>query len=852
MRKQIAPTVLTACLILVQSLQLAGQTFQQILDARWTASYNQIAEEIKTTSLRKPDGSEARFIWTSHKGPVDVILNRTRALIEDIRSMPGSPDLTLETDELAALQQGSAGKATDLAYFKRVAELRRRVSMKNPLLNFDSMVFVCFESGKPQFHSQQMAFFAKNHPGAGLYKVSGFKEANPVFTDLLDGAVVQNGRYAGKSLSNKFPEWQGRAGFFTPELSYDATKIMFAWAPWAANTNWTGGKYTLEKKFRIFEMNLDGSGLRMLTDFLTPEMDEYDPLYLPNGRILFVSERHNGGQRCGNTATSGNMYSMNPDGSDLIRISWHETNERSPTVDWDGKIVYSRWDYIDRHAYSAQSMWLCYPDGRDPRSWHGNYIEDDKPFHPISECDIRPIPGSPGKYMGIAAGHHDAYEGNLVVIDITRRAKYEEQIRWFWDGWSLPGDNFLGTSNRFDKRGRRFSTPFPLTEDYVIVAEYDEVLLLDKFRNEVLLFSNKPFCSIDISSPLPIRTRPVEPALATKTYSGVRRAGAPKATISVMNVYETDTPLPPDTKITHIRINQIIGRPKKPWDTLRNIFQAWSDGGLLKAAIGTVPVEEDGSAYFEAPIEREIYFQLLDEKGMAVTSMLSGTYVHPGEHLSCIGCHEDKWKAWVPQKVPMALQRAPSTITPEPDGSYPLNYHRLVRIPVFDQKCLPCHQERGVPLNFEYWDFVNTLENGSGVRGPTPGRLARFVKYYNAAYKAGYGYDNGIHMGYPGTSQSRSVPKQMGAYGSPLTSYLDPSHYGVQLTEEEFRRVTLWMDLNCQELGVYQYDSDTLGKFDASALRNATYEKQRRGEVVWPAWEHSGMDPNNPTGVQID
>jgi hypothetical protein len=850
MRPSFAPLLLAAVFGLAAPALLRAQTFDQLLDARWAASYNQIAEEIKTPELKKPDNSDPRFIWASHKGPVDVILNRTRALLEDIAAMPGAPDLAIEGEQLATLRDGATGKSTDLAYFKQIAALRRRISMKNPLLNFDSMVFTCFESGKPQFHSQQMAFFALNDPGAGLYQVSGFKQGNPAFKDLLNGPVVQNGRFAGKSLSNKFAEWKGRAGFFTPELSYDGTKIMFAWAPWAAATNWTEGKYTLKKKFRIFEMGLDGSNLRMLTDFLTPEMDEYDPLYLPNGRILFVSERHNGGQRCGNTATSGNMYSMNPDGSDLVRITWHETNERSPTVDWDGRIVYSRWDYIDRHAYSAQSMWLCYPDGRDPRSWHGNYIEDDKPFHPIAECDIRPIPGKPGKYVGIAAGHHDAYEGNLCVIDITKRAKYEEQIRWFWEGWSLPGDNFLATSNRFDRRGRRFSTPFPLSEDYVIVAEYDEVLLVDKFRNEVLLFSNKPFCSINISSPLPVRSRPVEPALATKTYQGARRAGAPKATISVMNVYETDTPLPPGTVITQLRINQILGRPKKPWDTLRNIWQAWSDGGLLKAAIGTVPVEPDGSAYFEAPIEREIYFQLLDEKGMAVTSMLSGTYVHPGEHLSCIGCHEDKWKTWTPTVVPLALRRPPSKITPEPDGSYPLNFHRLVRIPVFDKHCLPCHQERNVALKFEYWDRTKPYENGSGIQGPSPGLLSRYVKYYNAAYKAGYGYDNQIHMGFPGTTQSRSVPLQMGAHGSLLKNFLEPSHYGVALTTEEKRRVTLWMDLNCQELGIYEYDSTNPGQFNN--FDNTLYSRQRAGEVVWPTWEHSGMDPNNPTGVQLD
>lgn len=132
-----------------------------------------------------------------------------------------------------------------------------------------------------------------------------------------------------------------------------------------------------------------------------------------------------------------------------------------------------------------------------------------------------------------------------------------------------------------------------------------------------------------------------------------------------MDIYESDFDWPtPRPKITHLRICQVLGRPKRrPWNTRRNVWLGWSDGALLKAVIGTVPVEDDGSVYFEAPIEREIFFQAVDSTGMAVQSMLSGTYVHPGEHLSCIGCHEDKWTAAAPGHTPTALKRPPSTIT---------------------------------------------------------------------------------------------------------------------------------------------------------------------------------------------
>jgi hypothetical protein len=327
---------------------------------------------------------------------------------------------------------------------------------------------------------------------------------------------------------------------------------------------------------------------------------------------------------------------------------------------------------------------------------------------------------------------------------------------------------------------------------------------------------------------------------------GERRPLAPKATIAVADVYESDFEWPPNTKITHLRICQIIGRPKLPWGTERNSWIGWSDGALIKAVIGTVPVEEDGSAYFEAPIEREIYFQAVDSTGMVVQSMLSGTYVHPGEQLSCTGCHEDKWKS-TPPATPKAMSREPSKITPEVDGSYPLTYARLVKKPVFEKKCLPCHMEKGKGIDFEYWDTTKTCSNNSGSHGPAVGKLESFVTYYHAAYSNAYCNTGEYHLGGRGKTwpfhdeegpRSRSIPNRQGARVCSLLTYLDSSHHGVQLTDEEFHRVTLWLDLNANELGIYDLEEDLIAR-------------QRAGEKVWPTYEGSGMDPENPTGIQL-
>jgi hypothetical protein len=536
-------------------------------------------------------------------------------------------------------------------------------------------------------------------------------------------------------------------------------------------------------------------------------------------------------------------------------------------------------------------MWLTNPDGSDPRSMHGNYSEDDKdesgkPLHPISETDIRPIPGAKGKYMGIAGGHHEAYWGNLCVIDINQAAKSPGQIRWFFVGCKLPGDNWITDrkqgydGSRTNPLGRVFSTPYPLDENFVIVADEKEVLLLDRFRNEILLFSTKDLFSIWAHSPLPIRIRQKETAIAPVTCQGKScgdSANADRATISLVSIYETDTPWPSEIKIKKLRICQLVPRPKMPWETQRNEYWGWSDGALLKAVIGTVPVESDGSAYFQAPIEREIFFQAIDSTGMAVTSMLSGTYVHFGEHLTCIGCHEDKWKSSTTKengKTTMAFKRGPAPITPEVSGSYPLTYSRLVRDSVFYPKCLGCHRDNNVDMDFEYWDIkgwqsgVRTCKNATGDSLTVcVGRLEKFVTYYGSAYDGAYGHtkENMLQMGQPDNKnpnvRSRSVPMHIGARACSLLTYLSRSHHGVDLSPEQFHRATLWMDLNSQDLGTYQHSDNPsilkdqpfqlmLTKGLESSFFGAPFTRQRNGEVVWPSWEHSGFDKDNPTGVQ--
>ena len=126
-----------------------------------------------------------------------------------------------------------------------------------------------------------------------------------------------------------------------------------------------------------------------------------------------------------------------PDGSDIIRLSFHETHEWQPSITNDGMLVYTRWDYVDRDTNIAHHIWTSYPDGRDPRSFHGNYPEQ-RESRPWMEMSIRAIPNSQ-KFVASTGAHHGHAFGSLVLIDPQREDDWHVATEETYAGRSLPG-----------------------------------------------------------------------------------------------------------------------------------------------------------------------------------------------------------------------------------------------------------------------------------------------------------------------------------------------------------------------------------------------------------------------------
>ncbi len=746
------------------------------------------------------------MVLKEDSGPLAVGIRRCEALIEKLANAKDAPDLGAVQKKLAEIT--AADPASDeekRSLYRKLRTITRRAVFANPLLDFDDILFIA--RGVLNDHQRRKSEYDGDHfcdqyyghngrTGGGLFILKDFKSATPGIVNVTKGLTVPSGTNAGKPLDE--------GTFAAPDLSWDGKTIVFAWSG--------GGrkKWQPENRFNLFTVNVDGTRLTRLTD---GDDDDLDPCWMPGGRIVFMTTRRCGYGRChGRPVPSFTMFSIKPDGSDMITIDYHETNEFHPSVDNRGRLVYTRWDYVDRDHSAAHHMWHCYPDGRDPRSYHANYAlplstvkKQNYPrglhLRPWAEFNCRAVPGIQNRFTATAGPHHGQAFGSLVLIDI-----------------GIPDDNRMSQVKRITpavrfpeaETGTRhwkdmaYGTAWPFSEDFYLCNYKDGICVLDAMGNRELLC--RSLIGLRLLDPIPLRARPKPPIIPTATFQGERLAlEHPPATICVMNVYITDEygKLPEKAKIKQLRVVQVL---PKATPRANNPRIGFGNQSLARIPLGAVPVEEDGSVYFTAPVGRAIYFQLLDERGMAVQSMRSVTYVHPGEQMSCTGCHEDKWVSPKVTATPLALRRPPSALQPEVPNHVMFNFHKNVK-PILDEKCASCHK---------------TMKNA----GPTDMAYKKLRKYL---FYFGHGYRNYLHGG------SRVKPGEFGARFSGMgRALLSDSHRkrmrDGKFTRQNRRTIALWLDLNSNELSAY---------FAVAA--------QKKGEVVWPKHD---VDPDNYTGVE--
>ena len=772
----------------------AGGPMLKLIEADWIKRDRQFAGDMQ--SAKSADSAlehTKELIKRGYRLAERLRAVREPPLLAERRLEPLVTKLKQAEDGLQALEPGNDAGFDELRrIYLDVRWTVRQIAFCNPLLDFDKILFIKRHDSGGVFHMCDQYYGCNAKPGGGLFILSDPFGRSPKLINVLQNSVVERGRLTGDDLSS--------GAFLSPELSYDGKTILFAYTQARAYEKYRGKEayeWGPEISYHIFKVNSDGTGLVQLTD---GPWNDFDPSFLPNGRIVFISERRGGYLRCGRHCPVYTMYSMAPDGSDIICISFHETHEWHPSVNNDGMIVYTRWDYVDRDTNIAHHIWTCFPDGRNPRSFHGNYPQR-RESRPWMEMSIRAIPGS-HRYVATTGSHHGNAFGSLVLID----PRLEDDRAMAQLTRLTPDTPFPEAEAKPIRDYMRYGTAWPLSEDDYLCVYNSEarnrgIYWIDRFGNRELIYRDP---SISCLSPIPLRPRPRPPVIPSKTIQtakAIRRAGGkiPQETITIINIYDSDFVWPEGTKVTALRIIQALPKttppPNQPRIGIANQTNA-------RAVLGTVPVEADGSAYFEAPVGKAIYFQALDAEGMAIQSMRSATYVHPGEQLTCSGCHEPKHRASKQSsRRPLAVKRPPSQIQTDVDGSNPFNYVRLVQ-PVLERNCVSCHQQ----------------EKALDLTGEIEGKNGWTRSYNNLAEKYGFYFhvsngsiNQGVHGG------SRTIPGRFGAKASGLMAYMDERHYGVKLSEEDFHRLTLWLDCNSEFYGSYE---NTVA--------------QAKGQIVWP------------------
>ena len=640
--------------------------------------------------------------------------------------------------------------------------------------------------------------------------------------DLTTGAVTELATELSGGVFNRF------------DLSFDAKTVIFDY------------KKSAKEGYRIYQIGLDGQGLRQLT-FAEKDDEELvrrygygtndmQPCYLPDGSVLFTSTRCRTSTLCNSADvyTTTVLHRMDADGQNLRRLSNNCVSEFSPAVLPDGRVLYMRWEYNRKGAGAVKGLWALRPDGSAASEVYGNLIVD-----PESMLYGRPVPGTPDKILFLGCSHWGPNNGvgTVILLDTKRDTASRDAMTLVTrdvDAQTHGGYTFLVDGKWVNEStgtlGRLFKDPYPLSESLFLAALKPkglawsdpngyELCLLDGQGQATPLYRDE---EISCWHPYPVRTRvrPPLPAIPVDT----KLAAQGLAQCIVADVYAGLGSVPRGA-VKQIRI---LEQTPRPW-TARNTWgagdrQAMAHTALgpnllgMQAQYGVVPVEADGSANFLVPTDRNIYFQVLDEHGLAIQTERTYVNYQPGETRSCVGCHERARTGNAAQglSVSQALKRPPSLPAAQPGeaaGKKLFDYERQIQ-PIWNARCVRCHDEKaavGLNLTGGQTELHNvSYENllAFGVGKARKGRLPLVgLQVDENDVRAYVEYAPPYFFG----AYTSLLAAMFGGFGPHFESFgaaapalaerlkaLQAKHSEVKLAPEELRRIVNWLDASCQ------------------------------------------------------
>lgn len=483
-------------------------------------------------------------------------------------------------------------------------------------------------------------------------------------------------------------------------------------------------RWDIDDDFHLYEIDLTGRDLEtepLTREDLTqltygPGISDIDPQYLPDGRIVFSSSREPKYCMC-NRHIMMNLHTMNRDGSNILQIGHSTLYEGHSSLLPDGRILYYRWEYVDRNFSDAQGAWTVNPDGTNHALFWGNNTES-----PAATIDPRTMPDSNSEFVCTMIGCHISPWGAIGLIDRQKGLDGKEPVIQVWppEARDLIGTYNGRTYDNLLRLSQFFEDPWPLDDSLILAAGtiphgtplptgdgesetpgVTGIWLLTLDGGQYLLHTDPVGCF----DPMPLAASEAPPGITdrvvlkettgrfyvTDVNEGFAMEKVPRGTAKYLRVVEA-----PEKRFwTHpswvgadAKGNQQA--PAMNWDEFGN-----------KRILGVVPVEDDGSVYFTLPSDRFVFFQLLDENKEMIQSMRSGVIVRPGETNGCYGCHEDRLETPFSSRLTAAMKKEPRAIAPEFDRpAFLFSYTAEVQ-PILDRYCVQCHDwptEESTPL----------------------------------------------------------------------------------------------------------------------------------------------------------
>lgn len=678
----------------------------------------------------------------------------------------------------------------DLSQAQKLLALKRELVLANPLLDIDKIIVARYQLG------------AKARKAMGPALGTATANYNSLFSNPRKGYQAQIAELSGLR-----GELQSRT-LYKPELDapvsdiqlhWDADRILFS-------------SLDKDRKWQVYEIGVDGKNLQQKIRSEEPDLEFCDANYLPDGKIVATTNIGYNGVPCvhGDDVVA-NLVSYDPQTRALRRLTFDQDGNWSPIVIPNGRIMYTRWEYTDLTHYFSRFVMHMNPDGTENKALYGS-----GGFFPNSVFDMKPLPHSGSRFIGIITGHHGiSRSGRLIIFDPSKGRKEEKgmvQELPFSQRSIIP----IIKDELVEGVWPQFMKPYPLNEKYFLVAckPYPDALwgiyLVDIFDNLTLIAEQE---GEGLTAPIPLQKSKMPPAIPSKIKPNTK-----EATVFIQDIYEGEgTQGVPRGTIKALRLfTYEYAYILAPSD---HDAQGIQSGWDIKRVLGTVPVEEDGSALFTIPANTPISIQPLDENGAAIQWMRSWLTGMPGEIVSCIGCHENQ------NTIPIPKRTVASAITPHaiqvPEGGVRPFTFRLEIQPILDRNCITCHNGEKTAPDFRK-DQMVTYKRGV---------LTKLTRFYDQSYLNLHPY---VYRQGPESDIYVLRPGEYYVNNSELIRILQAGHHGVKLSDKDLKTLYTWIDLNAPYFGAFtQLDLKKEAPANQVQRRMELAEKYSGVKVDW-------------------